>query len=62
MEVLCPKCKSYSLEFENIATDIDSGKLTMVDETYCCTCEHQFTTISYYELKHIKNEIVEESE
>lgn len=59
MEVLCPKCKSYSLEFDNIANDVDGGILKIIDDTYCCSCEHTFTTISHYELKYIKNEIVE---
>lgn len=33
MEVLRPKCKSYSLEFDTIATDIYDGKLKIVEES-----------------------------
>lgn len=59
MEVLCPKYKSYSLEFDTVATDVCGGVLTMVEETYCCSCEYQFTTVSHYKLDHFKNEIIE---
>lgn len=59
MEVLCPRCKSYSLEFNTVATDVCDGKLKIVDSTYCCSCGNEFTTISNYELKHINNEIIE---
>lgn len=59
MEVLCPKCNSFSLEFETVATDIECGTLTMIDDTYCCSCEYKFLTVSKYKLEHMSNEVVE---
>lgn len=58
----CPKCNSFSLEYENIVNDINYANLTVVDRMYCCSCEHNFTLVTKYKIEVISSEIIEDDE
>ena len=57
--IKCTKCDNKELEVETISTDVDSDKLAIVSQVYCNKCDHEFTRISHYALKHIKDEIID---